>query len=216
MTRSRRELLCRAGTVAVAVGATAAAGCLDAAAGDGPQGPGGTPETLMCPDEGFVRLEAPFEGPVESRTIETDGADDAGTDGGDGGREGSTRLELSTEGTAETYGQSLRLVLRNTGDGSVDTRGEHAYSIQRETGEGWLDVRGSTTGEAVDLPSEDDTLEAGDTYSWSVDLQESAIASAVPDRELAVCPPLGPGSHRFVYWGILDAPPVGIEFDLVG
>ncbi|MFC5133216.1 MULTISPECIES: hypothetical protein [Haloferacaceae] len=213
MMRSRRDLLCRAGTAAVAVGATATAGCLDAAAGDGPQGPEGTPETLSCPDEGFVRLEAPFEGPVESRTIETGGGDGTGADGGD---EGGTRLELSTEGTAETYGQSLRLVLRNTGDGSVDTRGEQAYSIQRETGEGWLDVRGSTTGEAVDLPREDDTLEAGDTYSWSVDLEESAIASAVPDRELAVCPPLGPGSHRFVYWGILDTPPVGIEFDLVG
>ncbi|WP_281195541.1 hypothetical protein [Halorubrum sp. F4] len=205
MKRSRRELLCRAGTAAVAAGVTATAGCLDVAAGDGPQGPEGTPETLSCPDEEFVRLEAPFEGPVESRTVRTDDGDGAGTS-----------LELSAEGTAETYGQSLRLVLRNTGDGSVDTRGEYAYSIQRETGDGWLDVRGSTTGEAVGLPREDDTLEAGDTYSWSVDLEESAIASAVSDRDLSVCPPLGAGSHRFVYWGILEAPPVGVEFDLVG
>ncbi|SMO36347.1 hypothetical protein [Halorubrum cibi] len=200
MERSRRELLCRAGTVVLAVGATA--GCLDAAAGDGPQGPAGTPETLSCSEDGFVRLDTPFEEPVASRTVEPEGT--------------GTTVELSAEGTAETYGQPIRLVLRNTGDDSVGTRGEHAYSVQRRTGEGWVDVRGSTTGEAVDLPVEDDALDAGDTYSWSIDLEESTIASAVPDRELGVCPPLGPGPHRFVYWGIVEAPPIGIEFELIG
>ncbi|RAW45066.1 hypothetical protein DQW50_11370 [Halorubrum sp. 48-1-W] len=205
MMRSRRNLLCRAGTVAVAVGATATAGCLDATAGDGPQGPEGTPETLSCPDEAFVRLEAPFEDPVESRIVETDG---------EGG--GGTRLELSAEGTAETYGQAIRLVLRNTGDGPAETHGEYAYSIQRRTDEGWLDVRGSTSSGPVDLPREDDTLEAGDTYDWSIDLEESAISAAVPGRELTVCPPLGAGAHRFVYWGALEAPPIGMEFELVG
>ncbi|WP_066411902.1 hypothetical protein [Halorubrum aethiopicum] len=203
MKRSRRDLLLRAGAAGVALGPIATAGCLDVAAGDGPQGPEGTPETLSCPDEGFVRLEAPFDGSVEPRTVETTGGEE-------------TTVELSAEGTAETYGQSLRLVLRNTGEAAAATRGEHAYSIQRRTGEGWLDVRGSTTGEAADLPREDDALEPGDTYSWSIELEESAIADAVPGRELDVCPPLGSGPHRFVYWGVVDAPPVGIEFELVG
>ncbi|OYR55630.1 hypothetical protein [Halorubrum halodurans] len=203
MKRSRRDLLWRAGAAGIALGTTATAGCLDVAAGDGPQGPEGTPETLSCPDEAFVRIEAPFDGSVEPRTVETAGGE-------------ATTLELSAEGTAETYGQSLRLVLRNTGEASAATRGEHAYSIQRRTGEGWLDVRGSTTGEAATLPREDDTLGPGDTYSWAIDLEESAIADAVPDRELDVCPPLGSGPHRFVYWGIVDAPPVGVEFELVG
>ena len=196
--------MCRVGTAVVGVGTVSTAGCLDAAAGDGPQGPEGTPATLSCPDEGFVRLEAPFEASVESRSVEVGGGDDGGT-----------RLELSAEGTAETYGQSIRLVLRNTGDGAAETHGEYAYSIQRRTGEGWLDVRGST-GEAVTLPREDDTLEAGDTYGWSIDLEESAISAAVPGRELTVCPPLGPGPHRFVYWGVLEAPPIAMEFELVG
>jgi hypothetical protein len=197
MNRSRRELLGGLGGALVPV---ATAGCLDVAAGDGPQGPAGTPEALSCPDEEFVRLDAPFSAPVESPTVETT----------------ETELELSAEGASETYGQSLRLVLRNTGDGPAATRGEHAYSIQRQTTGGWAEVRGSTTGEAVELPRREAVLEAGGTYSWAIELAEEPIESAVPDRDLGVCPPLGPGPHRFVYWGIVDAPPVGVEFELVG
>lgn len=200
MTRSRRDLLAAAGRTAAAVGGAAAAGCLDFAAGDGPQGPEGTPSTLTCSDEAFVRLEAPFSESVRSRAVEASG----------------TGFELSIEGASETYGQSLRLVLRNVGDAAAETAGEHAYSIQRQTTDGWTEIRGSTTGEAADLPRARETFEAGETYSWSITLTEDAIADAVPDRELDVCPPLGAGTHRFVYWGIADAPPVGVEFELVG
>ena len=200
MTRSRRALLARVGGTLAAVGTAAAAGCLDFTAGDGPQGPEGTPGALSCADENFVRLEAPFSEPVETRTVETNGV----------------RVELSTEGTSETYGSSLRLVLRNNGDTAVDTHGEHAYSIQRRTGSGWQEVRGSPGGESVTLPREDRSLATNGSYSWSVTLEEDALASAVPDTDLGVCPPLGPGTHRFVYWGLVDAGPVGIEFELVG
>ena len=62
----------------------AAAGCLDFAAGDGPQGPEGTPATLTCEDDAFVRLDRPFEGSVAETLVETD----------------ETTVELSTEGTA--------------------------------------------------------------------------------------------------------------------
>ena len=197
MTRTRRDLLASAALSAAAVGA---AGCLDFAAGDGPQGPEGTPATLSCAADGFVRLAQPFEEPVEGTTVDAP----------------DTRFELSAEGTSETYGQSLRLVLRNTGDEPSDVLGEHAYSIQRETGDGWLDVRGSTTGEAVELPRSETVLDPGASYSWSLRLDEESLATAVPDRELDVCPPLGPGTHRFVYWGIVDAPPIGVEFELIG
>lgn len=200
MKRTRRDLLASGAATLTAVGSIGTAGCLDFAAGDGPQGPDETPVTLSCVDEGFVRLDQPFDEPVEETTVETP----------------ETRFELSAEGTAETYGQSLRLVLRNTGNGTGTVLGEYAYSVQRETGEGWLDVRGSTTGESVDLPQAETTVESGSSFSWSITLREDALASAVPDRDLAVCPPLGPGTHRFVYWGLVDAPPIGVEFELVG
>jgi hypothetical protein len=191
--------LARTGATLTAAGSLGIAGCLDFAAGDGPQGPEGVPETLSCEDDEFVRLAQPFEGEVEGTLVETD----------------STTFELSSEGNSETYGQSLRLVLRNTGDEPGVTLGRHAYSIQRETASGWLDVRGST-GEAVELPRAEETLDSTGAYSWSIDLEEGAIASAVPDLDLRVCPPLGPGTHRFVYWGVVDAPPLGARFELIG
>ncbi|MFD1569802.1 hypothetical protein [Halorubrum laminariae] len=198
MDRTRRDLLGR-GALA-AIGTVGLAGCLDFAAGDGPQGPEGTPETLTCEDDAFDRLDPPIDGPVEGTLVDTP----------------STRLELSSEGSAETYGQSVRVVLRNTGDAATTTLGEHAYAIQRETASGWLDVRGSTTGETAELPQAEEAFETTGAYSWEIRLDESAIASAVPDLDLEVCPPLGPGTHRFVYWGAVDAPPLGVEFDLIG
>ncbi|WP_280588115.1 hypothetical protein [Halorubrum sp. Boch-26] len=200
MERTRRDLLARAGATLTAAGSVGVVGCLDFAAGDGPQGPEGTPETLACEDDEFVRLAQPFEGDVEGTLVETD----------------ETTFELSSEGNSETYGQSLRLVLRNTGDEPGTALGRHAYSIQRETASGWLDVRGSPAGESVDLPRSEETLDSSGAYSWSIDLDEASISSAVPDLDLTVCPPLGPGTHRFVYWGIVDAPPLGTQFELIG
>ncbi|OYR41494.1 hypothetical protein DJ82_04900 [Halorubrum sp. Ib24] len=200
MERTRRDLLARTGATLAATGAVGAAGCLDFAAGDGPQGPEGTPETLSCGDDEFVRLSQPFEKEVAGTLVET----------------AETTVELSAEGNSETYGQSLRLVLRNTGDEPATALGRHAYSVQRETAAGWLDVRGSTTGEAVELPRTEEAFGPTGAYSWSIDLDEEAIASAVPDLDLTVCPPLGPGTYRFVYWGIVDAPPLGAQFELIG
>lgn len=199
MTRSRRDLL-RAAGLAGAGGLVGAAGCLDFAAGDGPQGPGDTPTELSCADESFVRLDAPFEGFVAERTTETP----------------ETTLELSTEGTSETYGSDLRLVLRNTGDAAAETRGDEAYALQRETEAGWQDVRGSPDGEAVELGDDLAPFEPNVTHSWNLTLTEDGLADAVDSVALTVCPDLGPGTHRFVYWGVEDADPVGIEFELVG
>jgi hypothetical protein len=200
MERTRRDLLTTSAATLSAAGAVGVAGCLDFAAGDGPQGPEGVPATLTCEDEAFVRLTPPFEEEVEGTVVDAAG----------------TRFELATEGNAETYGQSMRLVLRNSGDEAATVLGKHAYSFQRRTGEGWLDVRGSPTGEPVSLPSAEQSFDAGRAFIWSIDLEEAAIASAVPDRELTVCPPLGSGTYRFVYWGIQDGPPLGAEFELVG
>lgn len=201
MDGTRRELLATTGRGLAVLGtAGVVAGCLDFAAGDGPQGPEGTPETLSCADEAFVRLEPAIDGAVAERSVETP----------------TTTLELSAEGTAETYGSALRLALRNVGDGDATTLGEHAYAVQRETGEGWLDVRGSRTGESVELPVAEETFAPNDDYTWSLTLTEDGLSAVVPEVELDVCPALGPGTHRFVYWGIDGASPVGIEFELIG
>ncbi len=199
MNRSRRNLLAAGGSIA-ALSATTLAGCLDFAAGDGAQGPDGTPGTLSCAEEGFVRLDAPIEEPVAERTLDVDGAS----------------VELSIEGTSETYGNSLRIALRNAGDEPIVTRGEYAYALQRETEAGWEDVRGSPSGGPIELPVDEESFASNASYGWDLTLREGALAEAVPGVDLIVCPALGPGTHRFVYWGLVDAPPVGIEFELVG
>ena len=196
MEYTRRDALAGAALTLSA----ATAGCLDFAAGEGPQGPEGTPATLACDDDAFVRLDQPFDASVARTLVETD----------------ETSLELSSEGTTETYGQSLRVVLRNTGDAPAPTLGEFAYSVQRETEAGWLDVRGSTTGEAVELPRSEGAIDTSSAYSWNITLTEDGLADAVDGVDLAVCPALGPGTYRFVYWGVVDAPPIGAEFELVG
>lgn len=200
MDTPRRELLVNTAAAIGLTGAAGVAGCLDFAAGEGPQGPDGTPAALSCADDEFGRLAQPFEEPVSETSVDAP----------------STTFELSAEGTAETYGQPIRLALRNSGGASGATLGEYAYAIQRQTVDGWSDVRGSTTGVAAEDLAAETTLDVGSSYSWSLRLTESAIGSAVPDHELEVCPALGPGTHRFVYWGIVDAPPIGVEFDLVG
>ncbi len=201
MDGTRRELLQMAGRGLAALGTGGVvAGCLDFAAGDGPQGPEGTPETLSCVDEAFVRLDPAIDGPVTERSVDTP----------------TTTLELSAEGTSETYGSTLRLALRNLGDDDATTLGRHAYAVQRETGTGWVDVRGSMTGEPATLPVAEETFAPNDDYTWSLTLREDALVDAVPGTDLAVCPALGVGTHRFVYWGIEGASPVGVEFELIG
>jgi len=186
MERTRRDLLATSAATLTAAGSVGVAGCLDFAAGDGPQGPRGGPRDPDLRGRLVRPADSPFDEPVEGTIVDAAG----------------TRFELATEGNAETYGQSMRLVFRNTGDEPATVLGKHAYSLQRaRRARGWLDIRGSPAGEAVELPQAEETFDAGSAYIWSIDLEEAAIASAVPDRDLAVCPPLGAGTYRFVYWG---------------
>ena len=67
MKRTRRDLLT---TGAATLSAVGVAGCLDFAAGDGPQGPEGVPATLTCDDESFVRLDPPFDDAVEGTVVD--------------------------------------------------------------------------------------------------------------------------------------------------
>jgi len=47
MERTRRDLLARTGATLTAAGSLGIAGCLDFAAGDGPQGPAGVPRDAV-------------------------------------------------------------------------------------------------------------------------------------------------------------------------
>lgn len=209
MRLSRRALL--AAGLATA-GAGAGPGCLDR--GDRPTGPEGVPAMLDCPDDGFRRLDQPV---AESAVVGSAYPDPSAAD---------PRFELAAESATVSYGATARFALRNRSDRPLSTGPRAAFGVQRETEAGWVDVRG-TTGGSVDYG--DGTVEhiPGAGFTWAIELTESGLAATGPgsdesegengdaDTELAVCPDLGPGPYRFLYWG-LDGGGVAAEFELVG
>lgn len=196
MQVSRRALLASLGTG----GAVGTAGCLDFAAGDGPQGPGGQPETLDCSSDGFRRLDQQFaEEDVRFVSARTD--DDV-------------TFEMASQGTTKTYGSELRIVLRSLDQTETTVGHSERFAIQRETGEGWLDVRGTPDGSEVSYPDGSKTVGSGGGHTWSILLREDPIADTLSTADLTVCPQLGAGRYRFVYWG-LNGTAIGTEFEII-
>jgi len=220
MRLSRRALL--AAGLATATGtATATAGCLDP--GGRPTGPSGVPARLDCPDDGFRRLDQPVAEAAVVASAYPDPDD--------------PRFELAAEGTTLSYGTTARFALRNRTDRPLSTGPRAAFGIQRETEAGWVDVRGTTAGP---VDHGDATVEhaPGAGFTWSIELTEAGLAAtgqgsgseSGPDAgsdaegrgdadadaapELTVCPALGPGPYRFLYWGLDGG--VAAEFELVG
>lgn len=196
MQRSRRSLLASLGTG----GVVGTAGCLDFAAGEGPQGPDGRPTTLSCPNEEFRRLDQRFA-EENLRFVSARTADDV-------------KFEISAQGRTKTYGSELRVVLRNLDQTETTIGSSERIAIQRETGQGWVDVRGTPDGSEVSYPEEPKTVGSGGGHVWSFTLREEPIANTLSTADLTVCPQLGAGTYRFVYWG-LDGAAIGTEFEII-
>lgn len=199
--RTLRRTLSGLGVAAV----FGSAGCLGSS-GREPEGPDGTPPELVCEDESFRRLEPPFsEESVSNTTLSVDG---------------DPRFELALDGRTVTYGSELRIALRNRTSEPRSTGPSHAFGLQRDTESGWQDVRGTTDGDPLDAfdgatTNEDAVVhDPGEGFVWELTLTESGVAEASP-ASISVCPPLGAGRYRFVYWGISEGAVAG-EFDVVG
>lgn len=199
MELSRRDLLAAAGTA----GTLGVAGCLDFAAGEGPQGPDGEIDDLWCEEDGVRRLDQRFS--EEATTyVSAYTAEDV-------------RFELAAQGTEKTYGSDLRVVLRCLDQGvDVEIASSEHVAIQRRTGSGWRDVRGTTDGSEVTYPEETKTVGSGGGYTWSITLREEDVADTLSTADLTVCPDLGVGEHRFVYWGLPGDVAIGRQFELIG
>ncbi|UWG49927.1 putative membrane protein [Halalkaliarchaeum sp. AArc-CO] len=204
MRVTRRGVLSALGA-ATAVGS---AGCLGGA-GREPEGPEGTPADLVCEDEGFRRLEPPFEEDEVSYT----------TFVGDG----EPLFELALDGRTIAYGSTVRVALRNRTDEPRETGPRTAFSLQRATEAGWQDVRG-TTDESVDKWLDGERGESGTVHGpsegfvWDLTLEEPDLVDvdeSGASTSLSVCPSLGTGSYRFVYWGIPEGA-LAEEFTVVG
>lgn len=204
MRVTRRGVLSALG----AASAIGSAGCLEGA-GREPEGPDGTPAELVCEEDGFRRLEPPFdEEEVSYTTISADG---------------EPLFELALDGRTISYGSTVRIALRNRTSEPRETGPKEAFSLQRDTDTGWQDVRG-TTDEPADERFEGNTDETetvhtpGEGFVWDLTLEESELvdpASTESSPSLSVCPPLGTGTYRFVYWGIPEGA-LAEEFTVVG
>lgn len=207
MRATRRGTVRRALSAVGATIALGSAGCLGAN-GQEPDGPDGTPRELVCEEEAFRRLEVPFsEESVSNTTHSVDG---------------EPRFELALDGRTIAYGGELRVALRNLTSEPQSTGARQAFAVQRETEAGWQDVRGTTDGTADDAASEGSGVDTdavvhdpGEGFVWEFTLTESGIAKTHPDTSVSVCPPLGEGRYRFVYWGVADGAIAG-EFEIVG
>lgn len=196
MQVSRRALLASLGTG----GVVGTAGCLDFAAGKGPQGPSGQPATLECSNEEFRRLDQQFA-KEELRFVSARTDDDV-------------KFEIASQGRTKTYGSELRIVLRNLDQTETTIGHSEQITIQRQTGQGWLDVRGTPDGSDVSYPQETKTVGSGGGHTWSIVLREEPIAETLSTADLTVCPKLGAGRYRFVFWG-LDGAAIGNEFEII-
>ncbi|SDY56644.1 hypothetical protein [Halopenitus persicus] len=199
MELSRRALLSSVGTA----GTVAVAGCLDFAAGEGPQGPSGEIDELRCSDDSFRRLDQRF--PEEGATYVTAYTPD------------EVRFELALQGAEKTYGSDLRVVLRCLDqDVDVEIASDEHIAIQRRTAAGWQDVRGTTDGSEATYPDDTKTVGSGGGYTWSLTLREEPVADTLSTVDLEVCPALGVGTHRFVYWGLPGDVAIGRQFEIIG
>lgn len=204
MRLTRRMALVTAGVASASV-----AGCLGGNATE-PAGPDGVPDELVCETESTYRLGAPFdEADVSYTTLVVDG---------------KPLFELSFDGRTIAYGSTLRIALRNRTTEPRTTGPRHFFSIQRRTERGWEEIRVSKRKtvsmedlweDGVDQEIETVTHPPDQGFVWDLELTESGLEAAHPDKSLTVCPALGEGTYRFVYWGIPAGPLAG-EFTIVG
>lgn len=166
--------------------------------------PDGEPETvpdaLICDEEPFERHGAWFD----EDDLEWGEATD---------EEGRVRLALRVDELAYELGETVTVALTNVTNGRQYTGNRHKYNLQVRTEGGWQDVRGSTDEDGL-LPYTDEAVvhEAGDGFEWSFELTEDGVVEDhVHEDTLAVCPDLGPGRYRFVFW----EPAVAVAFDVV-
>lgn len=205
MRITRRRALLALPAVAVA----GAAGCLGPSDRE-PDGPAGTPDELICDDHDFRRLDPPFTEDAVSYTTLSAG--------------GEPLFELALDGRTIAYGSTVRIALRNRTDDPHETGPKEAFSLQRNTESGWQELRGTTEADPADVVSEATVADRsgagtrhapGEGFVWDLTLEEAEIAGMHPSDAVSVCPPLGTGSYRFVYWGF-ETGALAEEFSVVG
>lgn len=178
------------------------AGCVGS---DGPdnslsEGPGRTvtvdgnfdPDPPQCQVSNRVRMGAQFEDLAYDR---------------------SGPFELTASSDTVQRGDELDITLTNTtGEGAV-TGNRYKYGIQYEGPDGWDSIYGiedhaAWTDEGVGIGP-------GETFEWSFTATtEGFAAENEMNPSYVPCDDIEPGTYRFVYFGVIDTPAIGVEFTI--
>lgn len=97
-------------------------------------------------------------------------------------------------------GETVTCRLRNFSDGVRTTGPRNLVDVQRRGEDGWRTVFGATEGLARN--SVRVAHSTGEGFTWRFPFTREGLASLDGDGALKVCGPVGPGIHRFVYYGV--------------
>ncbi|WP_066411662.1 hypothetical protein [Halorubrum aethiopicum] len=172
--------------------------------------PPNVPPALSCPDDGFERHPAAYEGEVNW-----------GSGGGGGGGSGLELRVVDPEDDGDSddpndalrfeRGDAFRVEMTNVSARPVGVGNRSKYNLEAETEGGWTDVRGSDDGR-FEYTDELVPVRPGETVEWSFAMDEAGIVAEHPNDDLRVCPDLRSGRYRFVLFGADD---VAVAFDHV-
>ncbi|SMO40080.1 hypothetical protein [Halorubrum cibi] len=176
--------------------------------------PPSVPSALSCPDEGFERHPAAYEGEVNwgsgggvdgESGLELRVVDPEYDDGGSAGSsdpDGALRFER---------GDAFRIEMTNVSARPIGVGNRAKYVLEVETETGWTDVRGSDDGR-FEYTDELVSIRPGATVEWSFSMDEAGLVAEHPNDDLRVCPDLDAGRYRFVFFGADD---LAVAFDHV-
>ena len=123
----------------------------------------------------------------------------------------SGSFELTASRDTLQRGDELDITLTNTTDEGAGTGNRHKYDVQAEGPDGWYSIYGKMEGDA--WTDEAVGLGPGETFEWSFTATtEGFAAENEMNPSYVPCGDIGPGSYRFVYFGLTDAPAIATRF----
>jgi hypothetical protein len=108
-------------------------------------------------------------------------------------------FDLTLDPRTLTFGDMLRVSLRNVTDDTLYSGNIGKYDVQYRGSDGWHTIFGkidhlSWTDEAI-------LHKPNHGFTWEFPFTQDGLSNVV-DNGYGVCAPLNPGTYRFVYWGI--------------
>ncbi len=125
---------------------------------------------------------------------------------------GAPQFALRVDRPEVALGETVEITMTNVTGERRSTGNRFKYAFERYTEAGWQDVRVHSADDPLGYTDEAILHAPGDGFTWSFDLSVTGILeNHVHEDSLKICPALGPGRYRFVFY----EPTVAVAFDVV-